>query len=114
MPKKKPAPPADTRFPQTGAPITRELWLDTWPISKAGNEWVRAFDATYTIKEQPPELGNVFDVAVCKLTVVGPGGVRHDRTFEKELSVDDVKQLLWPEGRDCPHGLADLVDGVML
>lgn len=94
-------------YPQTGAPISREAWLGVWPVSKRGNEWVRAFDATYTLKavDNGPPFANWTEMS---LTVVGPGGVRVDKHYEKLETELEVKELLWPAGRAAPYTLDDL------
>ncbi len=107
MPKKKA--PTDPRFPQDGSPITRELWLEIWPISARFNEWVRAFDATYTLKKV--DVIEFPFQPTTTLVVVGPGGVRTEKDFHYD-SEDDIKAALWPEGRDTPLTLKELIEDV--
>lgn len=94
----------DERFPQDGSPISREAWLSPWPVSKRGNDWVRAFGLTYTLRlvRAAPYTGP----NLMQLVVVGPGGVRVDKTFN--LSDDKVKEVLWNDHADRPATLAEL------
>jgi len=92
-------------YPQDGSPLTRELWLGKWPISKNCNEWVYAFGLTYTliVTDNGPPFANWKEAY---LIVVGPKGVRFDHLYEGNAY--DVKDLLWPEGREKPLTLVEL------
>lgn len=86
----------EVNCPQDGGPLTREQWFGQWPISRKGNEWVRAFGFTYTLKIEPNG---------CRLIVVGPGGVREESIF---LDAQEAKAWLWPEHLETPLDVYDL------
>lgn len=102
MSYKKSTTPKDPLFPQDGGELPRDAWLSTWPVSAKGNEWVRAFGYTYTLIESSPPCWGELPFSI-KLVVVGPGGRRVEKTFDRESS-RSIKEWLWASGTPAPWG----------
>lgn len=99
--------PKNPTYPQDGSPLSRENWLGKWPRSRNCNEWLYAFGLTYTliVTDNGPPFANWKEAY---LIVVGPKGVRFDHLYEGDARA--AKEQLWPEGRDKPFTLNELVE----